>query len=172
MSSRWTGVTGFKADAAEQLPDAVAGMEPFHVVRLAGEALDRCRRRVQQTLHGHRGMKNDPLHKARRTPHTWRVLLTDKQRDRPATLFAADEHVEVGDTGGIYQRMIAAYREPDRTCGRPLTTGQSTSSTSLPRTVPASPTRCAWATSVKGKVWPTRTENRPFSAIWATWASA
>ena len=29
---------------------------------LAGDALDRCRRRVQQAIHGHRGHKGDPLY--------------------------------------------------------------------------------------------------------------
>jgi transposase len=51
------GFTGFKSATAEELPDAVAVMDPFHVVRLAGDALDRCRRRVQQAVHGHRGHK-------------------------------------------------------------------------------------------------------------------
>ena len=32
-------------------------------------------------------------------------------------LFAVDDHVEVEATWGIYQRMIAAYREPDRSRG-------------------------------------------------------
>jgi len=95
-------------------------MDPFHVVRLAGEALDECRRRVQQALHGHRGRKGDPLYSARRTLHTGADLLTDKQKDRLADLFAVDEHVEVEATWGIYQRMIAAYREPDRARGREL----------------------------------------------------
>jgi transposase len=49
------GFTGFKTATTEELPDAVAVMDPFHVVRLAGDALDRCRRRTQQDLHGHRG---------------------------------------------------------------------------------------------------------------------
>ncbi|MDK9361608.1 transposase, partial [Propionibacterium freudenreichii] len=49
------GFTGFKTATTEELPDAVAVMDPFHVVRLAGDALDRCRRRIQQDLHGHRG---------------------------------------------------------------------------------------------------------------------
>jgi hypothetical protein len=35
-------------------------------------------------------------------------------------LFAADAHVEVEATWGIYQRMIAAYREPDRARGKKL----------------------------------------------------
>lgn len=49
--------------------------------------------------------------------HTGADLLTDKQKDRLAALFAAEEHVEVETTWGIYQRMIAAYRHPDRTKG-------------------------------------------------------
>jgi transposase len=114
------GFTGFKTAAAEELPDAVAVMDPFHVVRLAGDALDECRRRVQQAIHGHRGHKHDPLYSARRTLHTGADLLTSKQAQRLADLFAADEHVEVEASWGIYQRMIAAYREPDRSRGREL----------------------------------------------------
>ncbi len=114
------GFTGFKTAAAEELPDAVAVMDPFHVVRLAGDALDRCRRRIQQIIHGHRGYKDDPLYSARRTLHTGADLLTDKQAQRLRDLFAADEHVAVEATWGIYQRMIAAYRHPDRKTGREL----------------------------------------------------
>jgi transposase len=114
------GFTGFKTATSEELPDAVAVMDPFHVVRLAGDALDRCRRRVQQTIHGHRGHNSDPLYSARRMLHTGADLLTEKQKARLTALFAVDEHVEVEVTWGIYQRMIAAYREPDRKNGREL----------------------------------------------------
>ena len=48
------GFTGFKSAAAEELPDARAVMDPFHVVHLAGNALDECRRRIQQELHHRR----------------------------------------------------------------------------------------------------------------------
>ncbi len=116
------GFTGFKTATAEELPDAVPVMDPFHVVRLAGDALDRCRRRVQQVVHGHRGRAADPLYRARRTLHTGADLLTDKQRRRLEELFATDAHVEVEATWGVYQRMIAAYREPDRTRGREIMT--------------------------------------------------
>jgi transposase len=114
------GFTGFKTATTEELPDAVAVMDPFHAVRLAGDAMDDCRRRVQQAIHGHRGRRGDPLYNARRTLHTGADLLTDKQRDRITSLFAADEHVQLEASWGIYQRMIAAYREPDRTRGREL----------------------------------------------------
>jgi len=116
------GFTGFKTAAAEELPAAVAVMDPFHVVRLAGDALDQCRRRVQQDTHGHRGRKDDPLYRARRTLHTGADLLMTKQIQRLHDLFTGDEHVQVEATWGIYQRMIAAYREPDRTRGRALMT--------------------------------------------------
>src|SRR5659263_1930 len=114
------GFTGFKTATTEELPDAVAVMDPFHVVRLAGDALDRCRRRVQHDIHGHRGRTGDPLFSSRRMLHTGTDLLTDKQKQRLEGLFASDEHVEVEATWAIYQRMIAAYREPDRTRGRQL----------------------------------------------------
>jgi transposase len=117
------GFTGFKTAAAEELPDAVAVMDPFHVVRLAGDALDQCRRRVQQDLHGHRGRARDPLYRARRTLHTGADLLTDRQADRLTALFKVDQHVEVEATWGIYQRLIAAYRHQDRARGRELMTG-------------------------------------------------
>ena len=93
-------------------------MDPFHVVRLAGDALDKCRRRVQLTIHGHRGFKDDPLYKSRRTLHTGTGLLTDKPITRLTALFADDAHVEVEATWGIYQRMVAAYRDEDRARGR------------------------------------------------------
>lgn len=56
------GFAGFKTATAEELP-AVAVLAPFHIVRLAGDALDRCRRRVQQYSHGHRGRTGDPLYR-------------------------------------------------------------------------------------------------------------
>ena len=116
------GFTGFKTATAEELPKAVAVMDPFHVVRLAGDALDACRRRVQQHVHGHRGRKDDPLYKARKTLHTGTDLLTGTQRERLTTLFTNRKHVEVEATWGIYQRMVAADRDPDRKRGRELMT--------------------------------------------------
>lgn len=114
------GFTGFKTAAVEELPDVVTVLDPFHVTRLAGEALDECRRRVQQAICGHRGRKGDPLYAARRTLSTGADLLNDKQKDRLDTLFADDAHVEVEVTWSVYQRMIAAYRHENRRHGREL----------------------------------------------------
>ncbi len=87
---------------------------------LAGDALDKCRRRIQQDLHGHRGRAGDPLYSARRTLHTGTSLLTDKQKTRLDALFADDDHVAVEVTWAAYQRMITAYRKPEPAQGRDL----------------------------------------------------
>ncbi len=75
---------------------------------------------MQQELHAHRGHTGDPLYPTRPTLHTGADLLTDNQQDRLKTLFADDPHVEVEATRGIYQRMIAAYHEPDQKKAREL----------------------------------------------------
>ena len=48
------------------LPHAGQVADPFHVVRLANNALDDVRRRVQNETLGHRGRKQDPLYRARK----------------------------------------------------------------------------------------------------------
>lgn len=112
------GFTGFKTAAAEELPQATAVMDPFHVVALAGDALDRCRQRVQQDTLGHRGRSGDPLYGTRRTLRTGADLLTGKQHSRLAGVFAVDEHVEVEATWRIYQKIVAAYRNPSKSEGK------------------------------------------------------
>lgn len=45
----------------DELPDAVALLDGFHVVKLAGNALDEVRRRVQPAALGRRGHKDAKL---------------------------------------------------------------------------------------------------------------
>ena len=114
------GFTGFKSAAAEELPDARAVMDPFHVVHLAGNALDECRRRIQQELHHRRGRATDPLYKARRMLHTRSCLLTPRQQHRILDLFASDCHVALEVTWSAYQNIIDAYRAPDTDVGKAM----------------------------------------------------
>ncbi len=60
------------------------------------------------------------MYSARRTLSTGADLLTDKQRQRITALFADsdDAHLQVKATWGVYQAMISAYRDPDRTSGK------------------------------------------------------
>ena len=67
---------------------------------------------------GRRGWKTDPLYCARRTLLTGHRLLTPSRQERLKELFSNEVHVEVEATWGICQRMIAAYRDPDRARGR------------------------------------------------------
>ena len=112
------GFTGFKTAAAETLPDAVAVMDPFHVAALAGDALDRCRQRVQQQTCGHRGRTGDPLYGIRRVLRTGVELLTDRQGSRLNAAFADEQHAAVEVTWSVYQHIVAAYRNPDRAAAK------------------------------------------------------
>ena len=112
------GFSGFKTAAVEELPAAVEVMDPFHVVKLAGDSLDEVRRRVQQETTGHRGKKGDPLYQARRTLHTGCQLLTERQQQRIVALFADDNHADVEVTWSVFQDIITAYRNPDRAAGK------------------------------------------------------
>lgn len=112
------GFTGFKTAAAEAIPDAVAVMDPFHVVKLAGDALDATRQRVQQEVHGHRGRKHDPLYQSRRLLHAGLDLLGARQVQRLDDLFADDDHVGVEVTWSVYQQMASAHRNKNKTAGK------------------------------------------------------
>ena len=114
------GFTGFTSAAAEELPGVRAVMDHFHVVHLAGDALDECRRRMQQGLYHRRGRATDPLYKARRMLHTRSCLLTLCQQHRILDLFASEECVALGVTWIVYQNIINAYRAPDTSAGKAL----------------------------------------------------
>ncbi len=129
------GFTGFKSAAAEELPGATTVMDPFHVVHLAGNALDECRRRIQQELHHRRGRATDPLYKARRMLHTRSCLLTARQQYQILDLFSSDEHVALEVTWSAYQNIIDAYRTSDASAGKALMRAEinTLTSTRVPR---------------------------------------
>ncbi len=131
------GFTGFKSAAAEELPGARAVMDPFHVVHLAGDALDECRRRIQQELHHRRGRSTDPLYKARRMLHTRSCLLTPLQQYQILDLFSGDEHVALEVTWSAYQDIIGAYRDPNKIRGKSLMQAEinTLTSTRVPRSL-------------------------------------
>lgn len=112
------GFTGFQTASKEHLPDAIEVMDPFHVVQLAGDALDRTRQRVQQETLGHRGRRGDPLYGVRRVLRTGEAFLTDKQQQRLNAVFADPAHADVWRAWRIYQQVVAAYREQNAGYGR------------------------------------------------------
>ena len=112
---------GYKNAIDDQLADAVAVLDAFHVVKLAGHAVDEVRRRVQQQIHGHRGRKNDPLYRIRNILHAGAEHLTERQQARLAAAIAADErHDEVWVAYQCAQQVRAAYHQASHAAGRAI----------------------------------------------------
>ena len=126
------GFTGFKTATQEEL-NAVAVLDPFHVVRLGGDAVTTTRQRVQQELHGHRGRKGEPLYMARQTLLTGKGMLTEKNQDRLADLFAEPVHEPVHTTWKAYQQMVAAYRHKNPIEGKAIMENLITSLKNVPQ---------------------------------------
>jgi transposase len=112
------GFAGYKTAATTVVPDAVTVMDPFHVVALAGAKLDLIRQRVQQQTLGRRGHTGDPLYGIRRIARTRTNLLSARQHHRLTSVLDADEHIAVKVAHVIYQKIIAAYADPNRRTGK------------------------------------------------------
>jgi len=110
---------GYKNAIDDQLQDAVAVLDAFHVVKLGTQAVDEVRRRVQQEIHGHRGRKNDPLYGIRMILRCGAEKLTDRQRARLDRAIAADErHEEVLVAWLCAQELRTAYKAKNPAEGR------------------------------------------------------
>ena len=114
---------GYKNAIDEQLQDAVAVADAFHIVKLGGQAVDEVRRRVQQTIHGHRGRTGDPLHGIRNLLRCAEERLTDKQQARLAAAIDADErHLEVFVAWQCAQQLRQVYHQLTAAAGKALAT--------------------------------------------------
>jgi transposase len=112
---------GYKNAIDDQLDDAVAVLDAFHVVKLGTDAVDQVRRRVQQQIHGHRGRKGDPLYGIRTILRCGRERLTEKQKARLHRAIGADErHDEVHVAWQAAQQLRDAYHADNLTEGRKI----------------------------------------------------
>lgn len=110
---------GYKNAIDDQLDDAVAVLDAFHVVKLGTQAVDEVRRRVQQEIHGHRGRKDDPLYGIRMILRCGQERLTDKQRARLERAILADQrHDEVYVAWQCAQQLRTAYHAESLAEGR------------------------------------------------------
>ena len=101
---------GYANAIRDGLPDAVAVLDAFHVVRLGTQVVDEVRRRVQQATLGHRGHKDDPLYKIRGLLRHGVEHLTDKQQNRlTRCLDAGDPTGEVNVAWQCYQQLRSIY---------------------------------------------------------------
>ena len=112
---------GYKSAIDDELSEATAVLDAFHVVKLGTQAVDEVRRRVQQDTTGHRGRKGDPLYGIQRLLRAGAENLTDKQLDRLAAAIESDPaHEAVYVAWRCAQDLRAAYRATDTTHGRAL----------------------------------------------------
>jgi transposase len=101
---------GYANAIRDELPDALAVLDAFHVVRLGTQVIDEVRRRVQQDTLGHRGHKHDPLYKIRGLLRHGAEHLSERQLQRlNAGLEAGDPNWEVTITWSCYQQLRSAY---------------------------------------------------------------
>jgi transposase len=96
------------------LADVGIVVDPFHLVRLANQAVTRCRQRVQQELFAHRGWKGDPLYDVRK------LLLLGAERVGEAgwtrlhaALAAGDPQDEVRDCWVAKEKVRDVYATED-----------------------------------------------------------
>lgn len=110
---------GYKNAIDDQLEDAVAVLDAFHVVKLGTAAVDEVRRRVQQDIHGHRGRRDDPLYRIRNLLRAGKEHLTDRQKTRLETAFNVDDrHVEVEVAWHCAQQLRSVYHQTSHADGR------------------------------------------------------
>ena len=113
------GFTGLETAITEKPPGAVAVIDPSHVVRLAGDALDQCRRRVQQDTCGHRGRTGDPLRLPPDAAHRRRPAHRQATDQAPGAVHDRQARRRGGHPVGLPadDRRVPA---PDRKQGRTL----------------------------------------------------
>ena len=110
---------GYRCAINDQLDDAIAVLDAFHVVRLGTAAVDEVRRRVQQDIHGHRGRRDDPLYRIRNLLRAGKEHLTNRQKTRLETAFTIDDrHIEVEVAWHCAQQLRSVYHQSSHADGR------------------------------------------------------
>ncbi|HEY3000725.1 MAG TPA: ISL3 family transposase [Kribbellaceae bacterium] len=108
---------GYKNAIDDQLEDAVAVLDAFHVVKLGTAAVDEVGRRVQQQIHRYRGRKNDPLYGIRTI---LRCGIRDPHRPATRTPGQGDHRRRTPRRGlrGLAQQLRSAYHAEKPAEGR------------------------------------------------------
>ena len=101
---------GYANAIRDGLPDAVAVLDAFHVVRLGTQVVDEVRRRIQQDTLGHRGHKDDPLYQIRGLLRHGVEHLTERQQAKISRcLEAGDPDGELNLAWQCYQQLRSIY---------------------------------------------------------------
>ena len=108
----------YRAAFGAAVPHARQVADPFHVVKLANDALDEVRRRVQNQTLGHRGRSGDPLWRARKLLVSASERVTDAGRVRLRGLLdAGDPYGEVRDAWHAKETLRSIYDIDDAEVG-------------------------------------------------------
>ena len=116
------GFGGYKTAATEVAARSHGGHGSFHVVALAGAKLDLCRQRIQQQTCGHRGRAGDPLYRSAAYPADPITAAQHSPKGPTGSCFRRRQPSAVLVTWSVYQRIIAAYSQPDRRRGKTMMT--------------------------------------------------
>lgn len=73
---------GYANGLLRGLPDVTVTIDHFHAIKLANEAINDARRRVQNATLGHRGHRDDPLYATRRLMTRAWERLSERQREK------------------------------------------------------------------------------------------
>jgi transposase len=112
---------GYANALRDELSEATPVLDAFHVVKLAAQAMDAVRRRVQQDTLGHRGHAGDPLFRIRNILHRAAGDLTERQRARLTDcLERGDPDDEVLVAWQCYQQVRSAYATGDLAAGKEI----------------------------------------------------
>jgi transposase len=118
-SNRSVLTTGYANAIRDELPDAVAVLDAFHVVKLGTQVVDEVRGRIQQDTLGRRGHKDDPLYKIRGLLRRGREHLSEKQIVKLNTcLVAGDPGWEVTLAWHAYQQLRSMYQASTPAAGK------------------------------------------------------
>ncbi len=115
-----SAVSSLRSDGVLAQTARVA-VDPFHIVRLANQALTKCRQRTQNQALGHRGRTGDPLYGARKLLLMGAERLDDAGWDRlQQALGAGDPYDEVADCWQAKEKVRAVFKtiDPDQASDR------------------------------------------------------
>ena len=111
---------GYRSAIASLLDDgglpaeAKIAADPFHIVRLANQALTKCRQRTQTDTTGHRGRRGDPLYGARKLLLMGAERLDDAGRERlRSALDRGDPYDEIADCWDAKEKVRSVFKTPD-----------------------------------------------------------
>ena len=114
------GLAAYKKAAKAKAEYAAVVLDPFHVVRWAGDKVSAIRKRLTIEIFGRRGRAGEGLYDARRILLTRRAWLTPAKRSKLAALFNNPRHTPLHQAWMVYQRIREAYEQEDPTTGRML----------------------------------------------------